>query len=194
MTENDTSAPTDGRTLRSVKNKERIIAAAFRLCKRGNLWPTVQQVADEAELGLRTVFRLFNDVDNLYASFNQHLHSHYERAFREGNREGPLPKRLKNLVEHRCNLYQELDPFFRSTMATEWRIPVALRQYRETVREWDEDIHQWLPELSSFAPERRDAVYLALSFENWNRLTRYMERSPSQARKSILANVQMLIG
>ena len=41
---------------------------ALNYIKAGNLEPTAQQVADESGVGIRTVFRQFDEMENLFKS------------------------------------------------------------------------------------------------------------------------------
>lgn len=51
----------DGRRLRSLASQNIIVDAMMNLIQSGILEPTAQQVADEASLGIRTVFRQAQD-------------------------------------------------------------------------------------------------------------------------------------
>ena len=55
----------DGRNLRSIKSQQMIVDALIKLVKEGNFEPTAQKVADESGVGIRTVFRQFDDMENL---------------------------------------------------------------------------------------------------------------------------------
>ena len=55
-------AKQDGRNLRSINSQKLIVNACIKLFKAGNLEPTAQQVADESGVGIRTVFRQFDEM------------------------------------------------------------------------------------------------------------------------------------
>lgn len=59
-------AVNDGRTDRSVVTRKKIVDALSALIREGVLSPTADQVACRADIGLRTVFRHFEDMENLY--------------------------------------------------------------------------------------------------------------------------------
>ena len=63
----DITTTTDGRKLRSQDSKRRIVAAMLELVREGRIAPTAEEVANRAEVGLRTVFRRFKDMESLYA-------------------------------------------------------------------------------------------------------------------------------
>ena len=59
---------TDGRLLRSERSREQIVDALYELIGEGHMQPTAQQVAERSGVALRSVFRLFSDMDALYAT------------------------------------------------------------------------------------------------------------------------------
>lgn len=56
----------DGRHHRSLVTRHKIVEALTALIREGELVPTAEQVALRASVGLRTVFRHFDDMDTLY--------------------------------------------------------------------------------------------------------------------------------
>ena len=56
----------DGRRLRSETSRLRIVEAIIALVSEGLAMPPAEAVATRAGVGLRTVFRLFEDMDGLY--------------------------------------------------------------------------------------------------------------------------------
>jgi len=60
------AATEDGRRQRSDRSRRRIIEALFDLIGEGNMTPSAVGVAERANVGLRTVFRHFEDMDSIY--------------------------------------------------------------------------------------------------------------------------------
>ena len=56
----------DGRLHRSMATRRKIVTALETLIRAGTLSPTAEQVAVQAQVGLRTVFRHFDDMETLY--------------------------------------------------------------------------------------------------------------------------------
>ena len=56
----------DGRRRRSDRSRRQIIEALFDLISEGNVSPSAASVAERAKVGLRTVFRHFEDMDSIY--------------------------------------------------------------------------------------------------------------------------------
>ncbi len=55
----------DGRRVRGADNRRRIVDALLKLVATGTVSPNAEQVATEAGVALRTVFRHFADMDSL---------------------------------------------------------------------------------------------------------------------------------
>jgi len=56
----------DGRLTRSRVSRANIVAAILALVGNGKVNPSAARVAERAEVGLRSVFRHFDDKDALY--------------------------------------------------------------------------------------------------------------------------------
>src|SRR3546814_13688129 len=67
------TADIDGRRARSRSSRRRIVAAMVELIEGGDLMPSAARVAEEAGVGLRTVFRHFDDMDTPYAELSATL-------------------------------------------------------------------------------------------------------------------------
>ena len=72
MTEQDVALK-DGRRRRARNNRQRIVAAMIELIGEGHITPGAEDVAARAGVGLRTVFRHFNDMESLYAALTSSL-------------------------------------------------------------------------------------------------------------------------
>jgi AcrR family transcriptional regulator len=55
----------DGRRARSQRSHDAVVEALLALCREGTLRPSAAEVADRAGVSVRTVFRLFEDLDSL---------------------------------------------------------------------------------------------------------------------------------
>ena len=66
-----TPAKVDGRRLRSDRSRQVIVEAMLQLINEGNLVPTAQQIANHAKVGIRSVFRHFEDMEAIFATADQ---------------------------------------------------------------------------------------------------------------------------
>ena len=160
----------DGRLLRSERSRQQIIDATQELVNEGVLVPTAQNVADRAEVGIRTVFRHFADMEALFATMDTQLRETYEDLFLGGDRAGTLSERIQHAIERRATAYEKLSLLMLSTRAQMWRSPTLQKNYARNQRGLRRDLADWLPEMAALDAVKSEAVDAAASFETWNRL------------------------
>ena len=61
----DAAVDVDGRRLRREQNREAVLVALVELFHEGNYQPSAAEIADRAGLSQRSLFRYFDDVDDL---------------------------------------------------------------------------------------------------------------------------------
>jgi AcrR family transcriptional regulator len=64
-TSSKVSIPVDGRTLRRSRNRDAVIDALLELVREGRLNPGAAQIAERAGVSHRSVFRYFDDLNDL---------------------------------------------------------------------------------------------------------------------------------
>ncbi len=104
----------DGRRARRDQNRERVVDALLEIYREGELRPSVAMVAERSGVSHRSVFRYFEDLDELhrvaverqYASIRDFL------MISEIGR-GPLADRIDKIVEGRLKLYDVSSPVSR---------------------------------------------------------------------------------
>ena len=107
LTDASTSKP-DGRRMRSDRSRQLIIESMLELIKLGNLVPTAQQVADHANVGIRSVFRHFEDMESIFETANELCHKEYRGLFMGGDRSGSLQERILHATECHANAYETI--------------------------------------------------------------------------------------
>ena len=112
MTEGQAArASTDGRLLRSERSRQRIADALYELVGEGELTPSAQMVADRAGVGIRTVFRLFSDMDALYATIDARLEVDVAPFLRLGPKESAsLGERVEAMIAARVEIVSQATP------------------------------------------------------------------------------------
>lgn len=159
----------DGRALRAERSRRAIVEALHDLVGAGTLVPTAQQVAERADVGLRTVFRHFSDMESLFAEIDRRIRAEVQPLVEGEPPAGPLPARLLALARRRATLYERVAPYLRATRLQRWRSEFLERQVRSNARELRAELRRWLPELER-RPEVLEPLDLLLSFEAWDRL------------------------
>jgi len=175
--------------LRSERSRQAIIDAMLNLVEEGILVPTAQQVSERAGVGIRSVFRHFNDMESLFATADTRIREQYQGLFAGGNRDGSLQDRLLHAVEQRALSYEAIGNQFLTTKAQLWRYPILQEQYARAQRQLRRDLEDWLPELKNLCSEKREMVDAVASFEYWNRLREHQ----SLGRKTSIKLVTRLL-
>lgn len=100
----------DGRTMRRTRNRTAVIAALLAIVREGNLRPGAAEIADRAGVSHRSIFRYFEDLDDL-------ARTAIDYAFMEAGPladipeigEGDLQARVAAMVDARLALYESVD-------------------------------------------------------------------------------------
>ena len=97
----------DGRTARRDRNRLAVLDAVIELFGEGDLDPGVHAVADRSGVSLRSVYRYFEDIDELVSSAIDRQLTKLRPLFRiEGLGEGPLDERIERFVHRRVALFE----------------------------------------------------------------------------------------
>ena len=103
------NAPVDGRTLRRSRNRDSVIAALLELIREGNLHPGAAQIAERAGVSHRSVFRYFDDLDDLVrTALRQDFEAAQPLIEISDIGEGTLEERVAKLVEARLALHAHI--------------------------------------------------------------------------------------
>ena len=174
--------PLDGRRQRTVDSRARIIGAMMQLAQSGQINLSAELVAEQANVGLRTVFRHFKDMDSLYREMSlaieARLRDEVSLAFVAADWRG----RMRELVGRRAEVFEKITPFKRAEAAhrhrSRWLDQDAAR-LTKLLRQIMRDV---LPTAVADDSTLFEALDLALSFEAWDRLRREQGLEVVQAR------------
>ena len=159
----------DGRNLRSINSQKLIVDACIKLFKAGNLEPTAQQVADESGVGIRTVFRQFDEMENLFKSVDAVLSKDYDFEVRY-DPSSSFETRLQSTISHMNAGYEKHKLIMFMTVSKMWKYEFLRKNYlmyQDLIKSKTEEI---LPEVLSFDTESRHLFHASLSFAMWTRL------------------------
>lgn len=183
---------TDGRIQRSERSRGAIVQAMVELIGEGELAPTAGQVAARADVGVRTVFRHFSDMETLYAAMNDVIQERHAAGFAPGDSDADLATRVEGLLAQRFDLLERLAPFIRASDRPRARSAFLREQRDRDVRALRKNLLGWLPELSDADPAVAHALEMALSFEAWNRLRIDQKLSVRKAQDAVRVLVSAL--
>lgn len=183
----------DGRVQRSKRSRLLIIEAMLELINEGVLIPTAQQVADRANIAIRTVFRHFSEMEQLYNELDARIREHYLDLFRGGDRSGSMETRLQHAIERHANAYTTLSPVMLATQALLWRSPALTKSYNENQLKLRKDLDNWLPELLDVSIATREAIDAIASFNFWHRVNVGQAMSKAESVKIITGLIKNLL-
>jgi len=152
----------DGRRLRSLTSQAVIIDAMMKLIKNGILEPTAQQVADEAGIGIRTVFRQIQDKETLFLLMDKRIKDFNDRGWMNTVPKGSLKSRIRDFIELEAKTYEDHLQFIRSTLANKWKYKTLQNNYERNQKNIKFLLYRWLPELS----ELEDLIQIFLTSIN----------------------------
>ncbi len=164
------TVPVDGRRLRTLRNRQRIVEALLRLIESGNYMPGAERVAEEAGVGLRSVFRHFSDMESLYREVGEALCRSVTPLVAAPLEGTSWLERLDALLERKILLMdrsQHLFLFGRVHRHDSLYARTAQEKTRATERK---ALARIWPAERAGDREQFEAVDLVLSFDTWVRL------------------------
>ena len=159
----------DGRRRRAEDSRQRIVAAMIELIGEGHITPSAEDVAARAGVGLRTVFRHFNDMESLYGALTSSLVEQYEMwliPFDSLDWRG----QLEEIIERRTATYERLLPFKRAGDAHRHMSPAIQAEHARMRDLLRQRLVSLLPASIAADPFRREMIDLMLSLDVWQRL------------------------
>ena len=176
---------TDGRRRRGLDSRDRIVAAMLDLMREGEVAPGAERVAARAQVGLRTVFRHFRDMDSLYAEMSRTIEGELSDLASQPLGSGDEAGRLAEIVSRRAEAYERIFPFKHASIAHRHRSDFLARGHARMVSNLRQSLARDLPDACA-DPGRMEALDLLLSFEAWSRLRREQGLSRREAEAVIL--------
>ena len=164
----------DGRHLRSVKTQESIVNSTIELLMESPLvqWPTAEQVAKHSDIGLRTVFRQFDDMDGLISSCHEKIMSEFENFLSiKPSKEKALGNRITFLIKERIEIYLKYKNVFASSIMNMQKFKSVREGFIEGNLRLKKRFEDIIPEVLKLS--LLDQAYLdtSISFAFWYRLS-----------------------
>jgi len=184
----------DGRRLRSEVSRLRIVEAMIALVSEGLTMPPAEAVAARAGVGLRTVFRLFEDMDGLYRGMQAVMTERLGSLLESPIEASEWPEAINILIDRRAEAFEMILPLQIAADSARSR-SAALRDGRlRLVRGQRDTLLAALPAAIQGDAELVQALDLALSFETWRRLRTDQGADVAQARAVMRRIGSALVG
>lgn len=176
---------TDGRRERSRSSRSKIIAAMLDLVGNGDVAPSAARVAEVAGVGLRSVFRHFDDMDELYREMGDVIEARVLPIILQAPSGATWKEKLFDIADRRAQVFETILPYRISANLKRFQSPYLMQDYRRMLRLESETIEAHLP------PAVKDDVVAArglnviLSFHTW-RLLRHDQDLPVDDAKAVV--------
>lgn len=200
---NDSGDPADrhvdGRTLRRSRNRMSVINALLDLIREGHLEPGAAEIAERAGVSHRSVFRYFDDLDDLVRTAIEHqFATAADLAAIPGVGTGPLQDRVAALVDSRLALFQKVDGAMRVARMRGPSIPAIDESIAQVAHSFEEQLRKHFgPELSGrpapLADQLLEGCLVLSSYDAFALHTRVLGRDLARARESMVASLTSLL-
>jgi AcrR family transcriptional regulator len=160
----------DGRRERGRSSHKRIVEAMMELVVAGDLSPSAARVAEEAGIGLRTVFRHFDDMDALYAEITATITERVAPIVMAPYPDQPWRANVRELLRRRIRLFETTLPFRLAANIKRYQSPFLMAQYSRVVLFERELILCLLPGHVRADRIGVEALCATLSFHTWRTL------------------------
>lgn len=189
----EAESKTDGRLNRSIVTRKKIVDALTALIYEGHLSPTAEQVATRADVGLRTVFRHFDDMDSLYREIGLDLDAVIQPMIGQRLSGSTWQQRLEHSVQLRTEFFDRVAAIHLATQVHRHESAYLAQQVRQTVSLQRDLLQRQLSPEAAQDSTLFDALDVVLSIEVWIRLRREQGLSADAARQVVLRTVRALL-
>lgn len=173
----------DGRRLRSEVSRRRIVEAMRELIREGLVAPRAEEVAARADVGLRSVFRHFDDMESLYREIADAMIDEVKPMLELLPPSGTADEILAEMIDRRAKLFERIMPFRTAADVHMHRSPFLLEDRRRMNELLRKAMRAALPADLRKDRTQFDALEAAMSFEFWRRLRSDQQLSVAQAKR-----------
>lgn len=201
QTEPATIAPrSDGRRAWRERNRLAVVDALLDLYAEGKIRPGAQELADRAGLSRRSVFRYFDDLDDLDRTAIARQQERVRHLVElPGIGEGPLEDRIGRLAAHRVALFSAIAPAARVSRARAAFQAVIGEELAQSRRLFARQIERHFAfELSGMTDDQRaktaGAADVASSFETYDLLRQAHHMADDEIEATMVVLMRGIFG
>ena len=175
----------DGRRARSQASRSKIIQAMMDLIESKNTNPSTANVAKKAGVGLRSLFRHFEDKDAILREVDAILVTAYRPIIEAPYSSDDWRERLMELIERRCEVSEAIAPYRISTTAARRRSQFLNENFQRLYDTEKARLNSILPsKFHTDTPPGR-AILVAMSFDSWRMLREDEHLSASETVEAV---------
>ena len=172
----------DGRHERSRSSRSKIIAALLELVAGGDYAPSAARVAEVAGVGLRSVFRHFEDMDALFREMNDTIEAQVLPIILQAPQGATWQDKLLDIADRRARIYETIMPFRLSGELKRFQSSYLMENQRRVLRMESEMIDAHLPRYVAADTVRCQGLKVILSFQTWRLLRHELQLPVDEAR------------
>ena len=180
-------AANDGRHARRSASRIKIVSALKELVQHGNISPTAPQVAERAGIGLRTVYRCFEDMEALYREMISILHAEFLPRVISQLETTDRAARLAQVVANRAEIFSDMEPFLLASERQRHVYDTLARDYAFLVQIERDKLEELINADGALEPDMFEALNAVTGFVFWRRL-RVEQGLSKEAAARIMAN------
>lgn len=186
----------DGRRERGHRNKSAVVSALLDLYANGEPNPSAARVAEVAGVSERSVFRYFDDMEDLASAAVELQWERVRPLYLDLESDGDFEERLMSIVNHRIRLHDSVAGVFKVAAMTALRRPavaLAVEQRRQYLR--TQVAQQFRIELDRLddGSVRKTILDHLLSLENIDYLKNSAGVSPTRLREVLTTAVRLAL-
>jgi AcrR family transcriptional regulator len=160
----------DGRRARSQASRSKIIQAMMDLIESGDMNPSTANVAKKAGVGLRSLFRHFEDKDAIYREVDAILVKAYRPIIEAPYSSDNWRERLMETIERRCEVSEAIAPYRISTTAARRRSKFLKENFQQLYDTEKARLNSILPRQLHTDTALGRTILVAMSFDTWRML------------------------
>ena len=167
--QNAASGP-DGRHLRSQTTRAKIVTALLDLVRDGDVAPSAARVADTAGVGLRTVFRHFDDMESLYREMSAVIEAQVMPITLRPFEAVGWQDQVREMADRRIGIYETIMPYRISASVKRFQSAFLMASYHQALDLERSSLHAILPAAIIANAPIASAIEVTISFQCWRRL------------------------
>jgi AcrR family transcriptional regulator len=183
----------DGRRKRGDQSRRQIVDAMIDLVRSGEMSPSAAQVAERAGVGLRTVFRHFDEMEILYREMAEVIRTRIMPEVVKPYSGSTWRERLGELIQRRITLYDEIMPLKVAGSVLRFRSPFLMEDYHEHLRMERKTLRQVLPSDILDDGDLFRGLEMLTSFQAWRRLRQDQGLGLAEASRVLRRMVDALL-
>ena len=183
----------DGRRQRSNRSRRQIIQALFDLMRDDEMTPTAVTVAERAGVGLRTVFRHFEDMESIFEEMTAELKAVTMPKVVAPFEASDWRDQLMELVDRNAELWEDVFPMQVALVIRRFQSEFLTRQYQSEVQLLRSSLKSFLPKDIVENRPLFAAIEVNFTFATWRRLREDQGLSVEASKETLKLIMKALI-